>query len=203
MIGGYTKRTMEEMPEDIVILNKIINSKLIGIMLHDDLQKCFDFLNLRGYKRQQEFRTLDEMGEYKGLCRYLINVKNVFPMDSETERIKINDEILKNRYRNEINSDEKKKMIKELFHTWEEWEEKTILELEEYTTALAKNNNNIDAKVTKKLLEDTTKELKYIRRHIIELNDIDYSLHHIYEMQDEIHEKYKDKTEKEIKINFC
>lgn len=205
MIGDYgTKSIDTDSMSNIDILNKVINSKLTGVMLHDDMQQIFDFLNLRGYKREQEYRTLDEMAEYKGLCRYMINVNNVFPNKEKSERIEIkNLSALKTVYRNEIKAEQKQRIIKELFELWREWEKETIEELEIYTTKLAQINKNKDAKVTRKLLEDTVKELKYLERQIIELEDVNYELHHIYCLQNEIHEKFKEKTENEIKINFC
>lgn len=185
------------------ILQNVLKRKLKGVMFHDDLQTCFDFLNMHGFKREQEYRTLSEMAEFKSLERYIINHYDVMP-NKETDRLEVNPLNLKSvQGRKNISTEQKKQMLKVLFDMWCEWEDETRGMLEMYTTSLAKMECNIDAKKIRKLLEDVAMEYKYIERRVIEYNNVEWSLHHMYMEQDSIHEKFKEKLEKEIKIDMC
>lgn len=210
MIGGYNnvkKETksmiaMEEMTS-VDILQAVLQRKLKGVMFHDDMQTAFDYLNMHGFKREQEYRTFEEMGEFKSLERYLINHYDVMPI-KKTDRVEVNPlNIKSSTNRMSISPEQKKQMLKLLFEEWCEWERETIEMLEKFATHLAKNEYNVDAKKVKSLLKDTTMEYKYIERRLIEYNNVEWSLHHIYEIQHEMHEHFKDKEKEHYKIDIC
>lgn len=210
MIGSYgsssseSKKTIdEENMSSIDIMQKVIKRKLKGVMFHDDLQNSFDFLDMHGFKREQEYRTLSEMAEFKSLCRYVINHYDKMP-DKKVDRVEVNPLNLKFiEKRKDVSPEQKKQMLKMLFEMWCEWEEETIEILECYVTALAKMEHNVDSIKVKSLLEDVTMEYKYIERRLIEYNNVGWELHHIYSIQHDIHEHFKEKLKEEIKIDIC
>lgn len=206
MIGNYDKKEEKEDLSSktcIELLQIVIKRKLLGVMIHDDMQNYFDFLDTHGFKREQEIRTFDEMAEFKGLCRYLINNHDKMP-DKDVESIDIAPlDIKKYTSRMSVPVDMKKQMLKKLFETWLEWEKETSELFEEITTLLAKTNHNVDAVKVRELLKGSRNEIKYVERRLIEYNNVEWDLHHIYCIQDEIHEKMKDETRSIYKIDIC
>lgn len=186
----------------VEMLQSVIRRKLTGVMLHDDLQTIFDYLNLHGFKREQEYRTMSEFAEFKSLCRYIINRYEVMPC-KHADRVEVNPSNIKDATsRASISSVQKKQSIKWLFETWAEWEEETISILESYITRLVKLECNADAEKLSCLLLGTTCEYKYLARQILEYCDVEWSLHHIYTEQEELHEHFKNKMKEEYKIDI-
>jgi len=211
MIGGYgatesrepKKTTMDSEITSLDILQNVLKRKLKGVMFHDDLQTCFDFLNMHGFKREHEYRTLSEMAEYKSMNRYIVNHYDKFPL-KDVDRVEVNPLNLKFvENRKDITTEQKKQMLKMLFDMWCEWENETREIMESYVTQLAKMECNMDSMKVKSMLEDVTMEYKYIERRLIEYNNVNWDLHHIYSIQHDIHEKFKEKLKEDIKIDIC
>lgn len=184
------------------IMQAVIKRKLTGVMFHDDLQTAFDYLNLHGFKREQEYRTMAEFAEFKSLCRYIINRYEVMPC-KHADRVEVNPSNIQDATsRSGISSVQKKQSIKWMYETWAEWEAETIEQLENFVTRLVVMEYNADAAKLKQLLLGTTQEYKYLNRQILEYNDVEWSLHHIYSGQEEIHEHFKEKMKEEYKIDL-
>lgn len=194
---------MEEASNGEDILELVIIRKLQGVMIHNDLKNGFDYLNMHGFKRQQEYRSMDEMSDFNGLTRYMINRHDKM-FTKNVERVQILPmglETLTSRF--SISADQKKQFVKSMFENWHEWEKETVELLEKYATELAKTERNVDAHKIKELLLGTSKELKYLERQVLEYSNVDWSLHHLYCCQEELHSKYKSKLEEGFKIEMC
>ena len=57
-------------------------------MLHEEMADYFDFLNLHGFKRQQEYHFFDESAELRGIHRYAINHCNRLITDTDIPSVK-------------------------------------------------------------------------------------------------------------------
>lgn len=84
---------------------------------------------------------------------------------------------------------------------WEEWETETKKVYESHFRELMNLGEVASAMKVKEFLCDVDEELKCVQRKVLELKAIDYDLSIIVPMQDEIHDKYKEKLDN-MKYNF-
>ena len=180
-----------------------INSHMItGIMLHDQLAEYYDFLNLHGYKRCHEFHALEEFATRRSLVRYYINHYNKLLPDAPVEDPRAIPGGWRSYERKQVDVSTKKRAIRDGMALWEEWENKTKSLYEKSYTQLCELGEIAAACKIKELVADVDQELKVATRKSIELQSIEYDLSTIYLCQDELHEKYANKT-KSIGVNIC
>lgn len=182
---------------DIMTIDDVfgaINNRLLeGIMVHDQLTAYFDFLNLHGYKRQQEYQTIKESESRRKLVGYYINhYSRLLPSPTANFPVILPSAWFDNT-KQQVEPETKRNAVKDAFDKWNRWEIKTKAL---YTDCLEKLIDLHDASAAcevRELLCDVADELARVERLQIELSDIDYDLPTIYSRQPVLHKKYKKK----------
>lgn len=180
------------------VFSKISGHQQEGCKFHSDMIDYFDFLGLRGFKRVQEYHFFEETIGMEKTRRYFMSHFNklIEPMVQESLLVIPDSWYRYNKL--DVDGGTKKQAIKDAYEKWYEWETRTRDLYKEWYCELW-NLKEIDAAdEVEDLIEDVTEELKRIDRMRIDLKSIDYDLCTIYELQDSLHKKYKDKM-KELK----
>ncbi len=185
------------MIDSIDILKEIAQHQLEGLMLHSDMMNCYDFLGLRAFKRIHEYHMFKEMMERDSICRYAINHLN---------KIIINDNHVDAKFyvpqswasvdRLSVTNTNRQSYLKQFMETWHDWEKCTKKFYSKKYKELCDNEDPATAKKVMMLLSDADMELKSVERWVIKLNEIDYDMKVIVIFEDEIHDKYAEKTKK-------
>jgi hypothetical protein len=185
------------------IYQKIANHMIEGMMTHEQLANYFDFLGLAGYKRCHEYHYLDESLAYRSLCRYYINHDNKLIMYTKREKVALIPESWFNHVRQDVDTSTKRNAVKSAFDLWQKWEVETKELYEQMYNCLIGLEEVADACKIKQLLKDVDEELKVVEREILNLKSVDYDMIYILECQDCMHERYKEKMEKELHVDIC
>lgn len=185
----------------IEIFTTISNHMLKGLMLHAQWADMFDFLNLHGFKRQQEYQFLSESAEMRGLHRYAINHCNKLIKDDGVNVKEIPD----NWYtatRFDVDNNTRKNYVKAIFKKWHDWETETKQVYEAAFKTLSTNDKIADANKLNDLIMKVDKELKTLTREMLEYEAVDWDMDYILWKQQELHEKYKEKECDKLNINI-
>lgn len=178
------------------IFAKIDAHMIEGIMFHDQMAAYFDFLNLRGYKREHECRAFDEFLSHRKIVRYYINHYNKLLPETHAG----NPSVIPSGWiayeRSAVDESTKKRAIRDAFRRWREWESETKRLYEDSYSALCEIGEIAATCKVKTLVEDVDGELKMVDRQCITLADINYDLPTIIIKQDDMHEEYREREEK-------
>lgn len=158
------------------ILSKIATHQIKGIMFHAQMADYFDFLNLRGFKRLHEYQYMSESAEYRKTCRFCINHCYKLCKIAQTEDPHIIPDRWYSARRSEVDTNTKRRAVVEAFEQYVLWEQNTLQLYEQCYSELVAD------------------ELKYASRLRLELANTDGDIVHVYELQDALHEVYKQKT---------
>lgn len=184
------------------IMIEIAKRKLKGVMAHADMADIFNLMNLHGFKRKHEFQSLKENAELISLKRWITERYKIIP-NLKNSSIDINPLGIKDKgTRDNISRENKMKVTKELFKTLVDWETETLEMLEKAYSILVEKESIADSIKVSKLISDTDKELKYYSRDWVKYEDIGWDLTLITYDQNNLHEIYKEKTEKIYKLEF-
>ena len=186
----------------IEIWSKISEHQLAGIMMHAQMADYFDFLGLMGFKREQEYHYFVESAAMRGVHRYCINHHNKLITGGHPVNPSIIPAMWNNYTRFDVDTNTRKKSIIEAFEKWKSWEKETKNFYCNMFTECTNQGYVADANKINKLIRDVDHELKCLERRIIELRAVDYDAVYIMEIQNCLHEYYKEKT-KEIGVNIC
>lgn len=184
------------------IFASIRQHQIRGMMLHEQMADYFDFLNLRGFKRMHEYHFLDECVQMRGVSRYYLNHFNMLIADEAPTDPAIIPDTWKNYTRQQVTAEVKKQAVRNGMLKWTEWERETKKKYERAYSELCALGEVAAAHKIKELVCDVDEELKYADRMHIRLEGIGYSIADIDMMQDELHEKYKQKT-REMGVEIC
>lgn len=184
------------------IFSKIVGHQIKGLMVHEQLANFYDFLSLHGYKRCHEYHYLCESYCMRKVQRYYINHYNKLVRKEPIDTPKIIPDSWYNYSRMDVDIATRQNALKTGISTWIDWEKETKSLYESMYKELCDIGEIAAACKIKELICDVDSELKYAEREGLKLKAIDYDLDAIYLCQDELHEKYKHKTEK-IGVNIC
>ena len=185
----------------IEIFSEIYNHQIQGIMFHTELASLFDFMGLRGYKRQHEYQAFCEFAEARSVSRYAINHLNKMIGEPHGQPKAVTPQSWKNATRFDVGESDRKQYIREAFKRWKEWEVETKELYQRKFKELTEQGHIACANKVNELICDVDYELKFLEREIIKLSAIGYEMNYIIMIQDDIHKKYEEK-EKEIGISF-
>ena len=186
----------------IETFNEISQRMIKGIMYHEQWADLFDFLNFRGFKRQQEYRFLKENAELRGVHRYTINHCNKLINDKTIDSVKEIPETWYNYTKLDVDNNIRKQYVKDIFKKWHTWETETKKFYEEKFKQLTDNGRIASANKVNELIKNVDKELKCLTRQVLEYQSVDWDLEYLMWQQDCIHDEYEEK-EKQISVNIC
>lgn len=184
------------------IFGRINAHQIEGIMLHDQLAEYFDFLNLQGYKRQQEYHALAEFAERRTVVRYFLNHFNRLLPETSAKDPEAIPAAWRSYTRQQVDAGTKRKAVRDAFLRWRSWESETKKLYEQAYSDLCDLGEIAAACKVKQLVECVDAELKCVDRQHITLESVDYDLSLICLCQDELHAEYADKSE-HIGVKIC
>ena len=176
------------------IFGKISAQMVGGMMIHDQMARYYDFLNLHGYKRMHEHYYIKETLENRRLHRYYINRFNKLVMEQDiTNKSAIPDDWY--RYtRQEVDTATKKNAVRSGFVKWLKWEYETRKLYVDMYEELEKTGEAAAAEYVCKLIKCVDKEIKCAERKQLDLETTGYDIVYITEIQHKLHKKYKEKS---------
>lgn len=176
------------------ILSKIATHQVKGIMFHAQMADYFDFLNLRGFKRLHEYQYMSESAEYRKTCRFCINHCYKLCKIGQTDDPHIIPDRWYSARRSEVDTNTKRRAVVEAFEQYVLWEQNTLQLYEQCYSELVAEGKIAIADYVKNLIADVADELKNASRLHMELANTDGDIIHVYDLQEAIHEDYKQKT---------
>lgn len=191
------------MTSEISIFNEIVKRKIGGVMFHEDMANIMDFMGLRGFKREHEYRALKEFADMRSVERYAINHINYIPNGNGANReVNVIPSNWYNASRFQVSDGERKSKLKELYTYWQKWENETKLFLQHSFQELVELGAIASANKVNELICDVDYELKCLEREMLTYCSLNWEMLYIVEKQDAIHEKYKQKTKENIHIDL-
>ena len=187
----------------IEVFNDIARRMIANVMRHSQLSDLFDFLNLRGEKREQEYHALAEFAELKGLHRYAINHLYRLIDDRQVEKPQLIPTNWYSSAKREVTNDIRRSYLKSSYDEWFKWETETKEFYEQCFKKLADNAKIAEANKVNELVKDVDEELKYLSREMWEYKSVDWSLDFVLMKQDKKHNHYDEKEKAEFKVEFC
>lgn len=167
--------------------------KLRGVMMHNYLVDYFDFLNLHGYKRMQEYHAEHEMKGFRKLHRYYIDHYNKLVPDIKFENEEYIPASWYQHTRQDVDINTKRNAVKSAFEKWEKWEAETKKYFEEMYDELCEIGDYASACKVAKMIKDVSCELKWVQRKRLDLMGADYEMGYILGEQKYYHDFYKKK----------
>lgn len=185
-----------------VVFSAISDRQILGIMTHADLADYYDFLGLMGFKRLHEYRALKETVEMRGVHRYYIDHFNGLLEIPKTDFTSPIPAMWRTRTRFDVDRSAEPESVRAGMDAWREWEHSAKRAYEEAYESLCDMGEVAAARKACALVEDADREAKRADLMCIKLASVDYDLRVIVPMQDDIHAKYKAKTER-LGVDIC
>lgn len=181
---------------EISIFNEILEHQLQGVMFHGDMANMFDFMDLHGLKREQEYHFYDEMRNMRCTDRYIINNLSAMP---DIDNVRAAKEIIPAGWRNakraEVTPSLRAQYTQVLFGKWKEWEYETRDFLNKKYKELCDLSAYSHAAYVLELICDVEEEIKYLERQHLEYTAVGWDMKYIFEFQQDMHDKYKEMIE--------
>ena len=183
---------------------KTLSSHMVkGIMTHEELANYYDFLGLKGYKRCHEYHAMSEMCGYRKLCRYYINHYSKLIPDVKIEQPSVIPETWYSHIREDVDMGTKKTAVKNGLTMWSDWEEETKDLYQKMYKELLDAGEVAGANFVMGFVEAVDCELKQVDRYMLNKMATGFDMIDIIEEQSKKHKKYKNKMEKELRVEIC
>lgn len=197
----YSTLTLEEMTSED-IFGAIHDHQITALMFHSQMADLFDFLGLMGFKRMHEYQYLAESAEHRGLCRYYINHHNKLLVGEHPQGPKVIPTEWGQYTRFDVTPQVRKQAVEKAFNEYREWEFETKKLYSGYSKTLMNLDCVADALKINEYVKDVDQELKYLDRMLIKLKAISFDAVGMMDMQEELHEHYREKT-KSLGVDIC
>lgn len=197
--------TNREMVQDMScedIYKAIRDRQVSALMFHSQMADLFDFLGLMGFKRMHEYQYFSESAEGRGLCRYYINHHNKLLVGGHPQGPKVIPSEWGQYTRFDVTPQVRKQAVERSFNEYQEWESETKELYSQYSLALMNLGCVADSNKVCELVTDVDQELKYLDRMLLKLKAISFDAIGVMEMQEELHEHYREKT-RSLGVDIC
>lgn len=175
---------------------KNMSSHMIrGLMLHDELTKIFDYLNLDGYSALHKHNYEHENDNYRKLNKYYINHHNKLIQEENIDYKSIIPPNWYNYYKQDVDDNTKRNAVKTYMQKWVDWEKYTKQFYEKCFKDLFDEGNVASACFVNCFIQDVDDELKKAERYVITCEMLNYDLPWIISEQERIKKKYEHKRD--------
>lgn len=175
------------------IFKELSTHSLIGSMVHDSYSHYFNFLNLKGYKRMEEYRSKEELKNYRRIHRYYISHYNKLIPEEKFEAPKVIPDDWYKHSKNEVDTNTKRNAVKTAFTKWVEWEKGTKdLYQKMYKELVDLGEVDSSLKVGS-MIKDVSAELERAESMLINLQSVDFAMDCILDVQQQLHDEFKTK----------
>lgn len=177
------------------IFKTLSTQSLKGAMIHDGYARYFNFLNLKGYKRMEEYRSKEEMKGYRRLHKYYISQYNKLIPEDKFESPNVIPEDWYKHTKKEVDMNTKRNAVKTAFTKWVEWEKETkALYQKMYKELVDLGEINASLEIGT-YIQEVSDELERAESMLINLQSVDFSMDCILDVQQQIHDQYKKKKD--------
>ena len=183
------------------IFTKIISRQIEALMFHDKMSDLYSFLGLSGFKRMHEYQYFAESAEFKETKKYFMKHHNMLLEENQIEAKKYIPSDWLNYDRFDVTPQIKRQYTEKTFEEYKNWEKQTKWLYESLYQELMQAGAVEDAWFVEDLICDVSCELKCLEKICIKLKSTDFNMMYIYEIQSDIHEKYKKKM-KHISVEW-
>lgn len=167
-----------------------------GLKIHNQLMIIYDFLNLKGYKKCQEYRFLEESYNYIKIKDFYMNNYNKMILIKDKEIEDIIPSTWYKHIKKDVDISTKRNAIKDMMKIWVDWEEETKSLLAKSYKELYDLNDICASSIILKYLNEVFQELTEAKEWQINLESHGYDLSVIITEQESLYKKYKKKIKK-------
>lgn len=174
------------------IFSAILSQQKKAVAFHEQLWIVYNFMNLHGFKRWHEYQTVTESEMARKIYRHYIKSHDRLIKPLPVENL---DEIPNDWYnaeRGEVTSAIIAQYTKRGLQAHIMWETESLENLEAYAKRLSDLGEINDYKFVSHMICDVSKELEKAKRVYYKISATGFDVVFIEEMQDEIHDKYKE-----------
>jgi len=190
---GMDSKALGEMTHED-IFRAIHDHQITALMFHSQMADLFDFLGLMGFKRMHEYQYFSESIEHRGLCRYYINHHNKLLVGGQPQEPEVLPTEWGQYTRFDVTPQVRRQTVEKAFKEYQEGESNTKKLYSQYVIALIDLGYVADSNRICNLVSDVDIELKYLDRLYLKLKAISFDAVGVMDMQEELHEYYREKT---------
>lgn len=167
----------------------LIDKQCLGVQYHQEMMEIFSLIDMKGYCEWQKYQLMEESVRATDTRISFIRKFNKIYVPAHSQETLISKNFLtSNRY----STDNKRKIVDEVFSKWLEWEE-SVIELLMACVQWCIHNQCPDYMYIEENLEEVMEELGTIRYHYSKLEDSKFDMNNILEWQEYIYPKYREK----------
>ena len=178
------------------IFQMIDSRQIAALMFHTQMADLFDFLGLMGFKRMHEYQYFSENMGNRRLKRYYLNHHNKVLMSGHVDAQNAIPEGWVKYTRFDVTAQVRKQAVEKAFEEYETWELETKQLYEKCALDLLHMGRVDDFNEVNCYVKDVSHELKCVDRMLINLRGIGFDPVELFDMQADLHEKYRRKTRK-------
>ena len=171
------------------IFAEISAHQIKGVMLHAQMSECFDFLNLCGWKKLHKHRMCEELKDYCRIRAFYICEYGVLLQDKKTEDPAVIPTSWHGKARSDVDASTKRRAVREKIRHGVDREKETKKLYESYYTQLGYLSDATAMQMLCDMICETSEEVKMAEKMLLELEDVDYDMCTIYQMQNAAIEK--------------
>lgn len=160
-----------------------------GVMMHAQMSECFGFLNLHGWKKLHKHRMREELKDYCRVRAFYICEYGVLLQDKKVEDPEVIPASWHGKAHSDVDTSAKRRAVRDKVRQWADWEKETKKLYESYYTQLGYLSDTAAMRMLCDMIHETSKEVKTTEKMLLELEDVDYDMCAIYQMQDAATEK--------------
>lgn len=170
------------------LLNWVYSRKTTALMLHNYYREVLSWMGLTSLAKVQKCRFLSEYDEQIEIAKHMEQLYGIMPCtDSSKETLEIDTFKLGGKTSIDVVSkQDKEKILRRIMTDWKDWECETIDMLGDLAAELRKRCEISSAIFVEKLLEGTVEEVQMAKEFLTALQNINFSLENIYEVQDHV-----------------
>ena len=178
------------------IFSALLSQQKKAVSFHEQLCVVFNFLNLHGFKRWHEYQNVTESETMRKIYRHYIKHHDRLIKPLPLEGM---DEIPNDWYnaeRSEVTSAIVAQYTKRGLQAHIQWETDSLENLQAFAKRLLALGEIDDYSFVARMICDVSKELEKVKRVYYKISATGFDVVFIEEMQDEIHDKYKERLQK-------
>lgn len=185
------------------IWQSITDRIMTATIFHSDASEVFDFMALKGFKRLHQYQALSEEMTRDKLKKFFINNKDKMLKDLPVSLANVIPDTWYDADRYAVTPSMRKDMTVNIFTMYLKWETESLAMYESCVDQLMKLGKIDDANyIQNELVVNVRKELKKAKRKFLEFKGMDWDAVEMFNMQQEMHDYYKNKI-KNIGKKYC
>lgn len=180
----------------IKVLSEVGEEITQNIMMHLQFADMMDFLGCHGFKRMAEYHFYKDCASLRMLHRYAINHCNKMLVERDVPTPKVIPSSWEGVTRQQVDENTRKKYVRQLILMWLEREKEMRTKLTQKYKEIFDAGYFHAAQHLECLINENEEEIKRMERKVIEYSAVDWNMLYLMQQQQEMHDCYKEKTEK-------